>query len=109
MTKKAWTAADRWNHAVREAYIVDAPEPPAMDDEAKKALADVMAMTDAEIEAELVRAGVNLEEEDAKAAATYDAMLAQLARWEAARTAAQGPPASPEKTSAPDEKGKKSK
>jgi len=64
------TAAERWNRAVREAYTVDAAEP--------SDVSDVLEASDEEIERQLRAAGVDLAAEDAKAAATYDAMIAKL-------------------------------
>jgi len=68
------SAVDKWNNVVREAYAGD--EAPA--DE-----------SDEEIERQLRAAGVDLDAEDAKADATYDAMVAKLAEHEPAADSGQ--------------------
>jgi hypothetical protein len=61
MTPKPETAVDRWNHAVHVAF---AETPDDLADE-------VLAMTDAEVDAELRAAGFDLDEVDAEGAAIY--------------------------------------
>jgi hypothetical protein len=65
------SAVDEWNRIVREAYAGD-------DDEDAAACAAILAASDEEIERQLREAGVDVEAEDAKAQATYDAMVAKL-------------------------------
>jgi phage terminase large subunit-like protein len=69
MTRKRRTAVERWNHAIDEAYLDDAAE----------LMKAVLAMTDEEVEAELVKAGVDLAAFDAKVAAEYERIKARHA------------------------------
>ena len=62
MTRRKRSAVERWNHAVHEAYLDDAAE----------LMKVVLAMTDEEVDAELVKAGVDLKALDAKADAEYE-------------------------------------
>ena len=61
------TAADWWNRAVREAYTVDPSD-----------ASDVLEASSDEIDRQLRAAGVDVEAEDAMAAATYGAIVAKL-------------------------------
>ena len=69
--KRARSAVDRWNHAVREAYAQ-----PKVDPDARA----VLEASDEEIERQLREAGVDLAAEDAKADATYEAAVAKFGR-----------------------------
>jgi hypothetical protein len=75
MTEKRTGASDveRWNRAVREANTKTEVAPGAK---------EVLEASDEEIERQLLAAGVDLEAEDAKADATYDAMIAKLGQGE---------------------------
>jgi hypothetical protein len=80
MTEKRTGASDveRWNRAVREANTKTSVAPGAK---------EVLEASDEEIERQLLAAGIDLEAEDAKADATYDAMVRKLDQ--AARPASQ--------------------
>jgi hypothetical protein len=68
------SAVEKWNHAVREAYA---------DSSAGAGVDAGPELSDEEVERQLVAAGVDLAAEDAKAAATYDAVVAMLERQSA--------------------------
>ncbi len=85
------TAVDRWNHAVREAYL-ETPEtpgkstrPPSPSSPPVPDASSVLEASDEEIERQLVAAGFDLAAEDAKALATFEAMKAKLAKEARAR------------------------
>jgi hypothetical protein len=65
--RKTPSAVEKWNHAVREAYEGDDPGAKA-----------VLEATDEEIDRELRAAGIDVEAEDAKAMASYEAAMAKL-------------------------------
>ncbi len=73
------SAVERWNHAVREAYVRSDVDADAQ---------AVLEASDEEIERQLLAAGVDLAAEDAKAAATYEAARAAFARGVGARVKA---------------------
>jgi hypothetical protein len=64
------SAVSRWNHAVREAYA-------GSDARADADARAVLEASDEEIERQLREAGFDLDAENAKADATYEAMLAK--------------------------------
>jgi hypothetical protein len=68
------SAVEKWNHAVREAYA---------DSSTGSSVDAGRELSDEEIERQLVAAGVDLAAEDAKAAATYGAVVAMLERQSA--------------------------
>jgi hypothetical protein len=71
MSEKRTDASDveRWNRAVREANTKTDAAPGAK---------GALEVSDEEIERQLLAAGVDLEAEDAKADAAYDAIVAKL-------------------------------